>query len=105
MKNLTILLLLVTVATVFITSSLLNLQQSYISEIRPRGGTVEVNLDMVNFWTTISPEDLRLEDPDGWARLSAMDFTPERTRLADQWAYEMRQRIFLRRYGYPYNER
>jgi len=28
MKNLTILLLLVTVATVFITSSLLNLQQS-----------------------------------------------------------------------------
>jgi len=105
MRNLTFLLLAACAATAFITGRLLDFQQRYTNEVRPRGGTDEVNLDMVNFWTTISPEDLRVEDPNGWARLSAMEFTPERTRLADEWAYETRQRIFLRRYGYPYNER
>jgi len=103
MRNLTFLLLAACAATAFITGSLLDFQQRYTSEVRPRGGADPVNLELLKFYS-IEPEDLRLEDPEGFARLADMEFTPERTRLAAEWAYKIRQRIFLRRYGYPYNE-
>jgi len=96
-----LLLLVFFVAAAVAGLCMLDQFEDCVQHIEQRGGTDEINVDSLNYWS-ITEDDLRAEDPEGFARLAEMEHTPERTAEAVKWSREVRGRIFERRYGYFY---
>lgn len=102
MKLLTTALLLAVTAITLLTVSLSEVHDNFTRVVEMRGGADQVSPDLLLFWNDITEDDLRSEDPEGFALLADIAHTPDRTVLVNEWMIETRHLIFERRYGRPY---